>query len=64
MTIAEIPASSSLRALSILLEGGFSGMASKNIPLVQWQYGWFVVGAAIIVVDVMVYVMFKRRHWL
>lgn len=39
-------------------------MASKNIPLVQWQYGWFVVGAAIIVVDVMVYVMFKRRHWL
>jgi magnesium transporter len=43
---------------------GLYGMNFKNLPLVQWQYGWLVVGGAIVIIDVIVYVMFKRRRWL
>ncbi len=39
-------------------------MNFKNIPLVQWEWGWLVIGCAIVVIDVVIYVMFKRRRWL
>lgn len=58
-----ISAFAALLALPTLIAGLY-GMNFKNIPLVQWQYGWIVVGCAIIVVDVVIYLMFKRRHWL
>ena len=58
-----ISAFAALLALPTLIAGLY-GMNFKNIPLVQWQYGWLVVGGAIVVVDVVIYVMFKRRHWL
>lgn len=58
-----ISAFAALLALPTLIAGVY-GMNFKNIPLVQWQYGWLVVGAAIVVIDVVIYVMFKRRHWL
>lgn len=58
-----ISAFAALLALPTLIAGLY-GMNFKNIPLVQWQYGWLVIGAAIIVVDVVIYLMFKRRHWL
>ena len=52
-----------LLALPTLIAGLY-GMNFKNIPLVQWQYGWMVIGVAIVVVDVIIYTMFKRRGWL
>ena len=39
-------------------------MNFKNIPLVQWQYGWVAIGVAMVIVDIVIYVMFKRRNWL
>jgi len=58
-----ISAFAALLALPTLIAGVY-GMNFKNIPLVQWQYGWVAIGAAIVVVDVVIYLMFKRRHWL
>ena len=46
------------------LIAGLYGMNFKNIPLVQWEYGWLAIGIAIVAIDVVIYVMFKRRRWL
>jgi magnesium transporter len=58
-----ISAFAALLALPTLIAGLY-GMNFKNLPLVQWQYGWIVIGGVIVVVDVVIYLMFKRRHWL
>ena len=52
-----------LLALPTLIAGLY-GMNFKNIPLVQWEYGWMVIGAVLVVVDVIIYTMFKKRGWL
>lgn len=39
-------------------------MNFKNLPLVQWEFGWLVIAGAMVLVDVIIYVMFKRRGWL
>ncbi|MFE6965015.1 CorA family divalent cation transporter [Agromyces sp. NPDC057679] len=44
--------------------GGIYGMNFKNLPLVQWEFGWLAVGAAMIVLDLIAYAMFRRRGWL
>jgi magnesium transporter len=58
-----ISAFAALLALPTLIAGIY-GMNFKNIPLVQWQYGWVAIGVAIVVVDLIIYIMFKRRGWL
>ncbi|WP_159602144.1 CorA family divalent cation transporter [Agromyces humi] len=60
-----ISAFAALLALPTLIAGLY-GMNFKNLPFVQWQFGWLAVAAAIVVVvvDVVIYLMFKRRHWL
>ena len=58
-----ISAFAALLALPTLIAGIY-GMNFKNIPLVQWEWGWLVIGLVIVVIDVVIYVMFKRRHWL
>ena len=58
-----ISAFAALLALPTLIAGLY-GMNFKNIPLVQWQYGWVAIAAVIIAVDITIYIMFKRRHWL
>ena len=57
---------SSFAALLALptLFAGLYGMNFKNLPLVQGQYGWIIVSCAMVVVDLVIYAMFKRRHWL
>jgi magnesium transporter len=52
-----------LLALPTLIAGLY-GMNFQNIPLVQWEYGWMAIGAVLVVVDVIIYTMFKRRGWL
>jgi magnesium transporter len=58
-----ISAFAALLALPTLIAGLY-GMNFKNIPLVQWQFGWIVIAAAMVSVDVIIYIMFKRRGWL
>lgn len=58
-----ISAFAALLALPTLIAGLY-GMNFKNIPLVQWEFGWLVIGVVIVVVDLVIYRMFKRRHWL
>lgn len=44
--------------------GGLYGMNFKNLPLLRWEYGWVAVGVSIIVLDVVAYIVFRRRGWL
>jgi magnesium transporter len=58
-----ISAFAALLALPTLIAGLY-GMNFKNLPLVQWQFGWLVIAAAMVTVDIIIYVLFKRRGWL
>ena len=58
-----ISAFAAFLALPTLIAGLY-GMNYKNIPLVQWEFGWLVIGIVIVVVDLVIYRLFKRRHWL
>jgi magnesium transporter len=43
---------------------GLYGMNFKNLPGVKWAFGWETLAAVIIVLDVLMFINFKRRHWL
>lgn len=58
-----ISAFAALLAIPTLIAGVY-GMNFKNIPLVQWQFGWLVIGIAMVALDLVVYAMFRRRGWL
>lgn len=58
-----ISAFAALLALPTLIAGVY-GMNFDNLPPFEWEYGWVVVALAMVVVDLVVYRMFKRRHWL
>ncbi|WP_350348307.1 CorA family divalent cation transporter [Agromyces sp. G08B096] len=57
-----ISAFAALLAIPTLIAGVY-GMNFKNLPLVQWQWGWLVVTALIVAIDLAVYWRFKHRHW-
>lgn len=58
-----ISAFAALLAIPTVIAGIY-GMNFKNIPLVQWDGGWIVIGVALVVADVLAYAMFRRRGWL
>jgi magnesium transporter len=58
-----ISAFAALLALPTLIAGLY-GMNFDNIPFVQWQFGWVLIAAVIVTVDIIIYIMFKRRRWL
>ncbi|RXZ71764.1 CorA family divalent cation transporter [Agromyces albus] len=43
---------------------GLWGMNFKDLPLVRAELGWIGVGVAIVIIDTIVFLMFKRRRWL
>jgi magnesium transporter len=43
---------------------GLAGMNFKNLPGVTWVYGWETLVGVILVIDVAMYINFKRRDWL
>jgi magnesium transporter len=58
-----ISAFAALLALPTLIAGIY-GMNFQNLPLVEWRYGWVAIGVVIVIVDLVIYAMFKRRGWL
>lgn len=58
-----ISAFAAMLAIPTLIAGVY-GMNFKNIPLVQWEFGWVVIAALIVVLDVLAYLAFRRRGWL
>jgi len=43
---------------------GLYGMNFKNLPGVDWSFGWVVTLAAIVLLDIWTFIAFKRRKWL
>lgn len=58
-----ISAFAALLAIPTVIAGIY-GMNFKNLPPFQWEWGWLVVGIAMLVIDIVVYAMFRRRGWL
>ena len=58
-----ISAFAALLAIPTVIAGIY-GMNFKNLPLVQWEFGWVAIAAAIVVLDALAYFMFRRRGWL
>jgi magnesium transporter len=58
-----ISAFAALVAVPTLITGLY-GTNFDNLPLVDWPYGWLIILGAIVIVDLILYGMFKRRGWL
>jgi magnesium transporter len=58
-----ISAFAALLAIPTVIAGLY-GMNFKNLPLIDWEFGWVVVGAAVLAIDLVVYFAFRRRGWL
>ncbi|MFE7843598.1 CorA family divalent cation transporter [Microbacterium sp. NPDC057407] len=43
---------------------GLYGTNFDDVPLMQWQYGWAAIIGAIIAIDAVLWVLFKKRGWL
>jgi magnesium transporter len=59
----KISAIAALLSVPAVLAGLF-GMNFKNLPGVSWTFGWEALTAAIIVIDVVMFISFRRRRWL
>jgi magnesium transporter len=46
------------------LLAGIYGMNFDNMPELRWQYGYFVVLGAMLVIMIALYLGFKRNRWL
>lgn len=58
-----ISAYAALLAIPTVIAGVY-GMNFKNMPLLDVGLGWLIVTGIMIVIDVSVYVLFRRRGWL
>ena len=59
----KISAFAALLAIPAVVAGLY-GMNFKNLPGVNWAFGWLVVVGAIVVLDGCAAIVFKRRHWI
>jgi magnesium transporter len=59
----KISAFAALLSVPTVLAGLF-GMNFKNLPGVSWTYGWETLLAVVVVLDILMFINFKRRHWL
>jgi magnesium transporter len=58
-----ISAYAALLAIPTVIAGVY-GMNFKNLPLLHSELGWLIAIGIMIVLDVAVYVLFRRRGWL
>jgi magnesium transporter len=40
------------------------GMNFKNMPELQWEYGYFMVLGAVVVIALSMLEYFRRKHWI
>ncbi|MDQ0615439.1 magnesium transporter [Microbacterium sp. W4I4] len=58
-----ISACAALLAIPTVIAGIY-GMNFKNMPLLGWGLGWLIMIGIMMVIDVSVYLLFRRRGWL
>lgn len=58
-----ISAFAAMLAIPTLIAGVY-GMNFKHLPPFSWDLGWIIVIAAMVVLDVLAYIAFRRRGWL
>lgn len=58
-----ISAYAALLAIPTVIAGIY-GMNFKDLPLLKLELGWLIVVSAMIVLDVLAYVIFRHRGWL
>jgi magnesium transporter len=46
------------------LVGTVYGMNFEHMPELKWQYGYPMAVLAMLVLGVVLYLLFRRRHWL
>ncbi|HEU0206440.1 MAG TPA: CorA family divalent cation transporter [Pseudolysinimonas sp.] len=59
----KISALAALLAISTVTAGLY-GMNFKNLPGVDWSFGWGVTLGSIVLLDIWAFIVFKRRKWL
>jgi magnesium transporter len=47
----------------LMMVGTWYGMNFKNLPEVDWKYGYFAAGAVTLVSTLATYWYFKKKHW-
>lgn len=58
-----ISAYAALLAIPTVIAGIY-GMNFKNLPGLDWEFGWVAVAASMVVIDAATYLLFRRRGWL
>ncbi len=58
-----ISAFAALLAIPTVIAGVY-GMNFKTLPPFQWEFGWIIVGAGMLVLDLAAVIAFRRRGWL
>ncbi|MGM7697137.1 CorA family divalent cation transporter [Microbacterium sp. A84] len=58
-----ISAFAALLAIPTVLAGLY-GMNFKNLPLIDWEYGWVAVAVVVVATDLLAYMLFRHRGWL
>ncbi|MFF1875805.1 CorA family divalent cation transporter, partial [Kitasatospora herbaricolor] len=42
---------------------GICGMNFKDLPATNWPYGWVLIVALIVALELWAYIALKKRHW-
>ncbi|QAY73616.1 hypothetical protein ET445_09955 [Agromyces protaetiae] len=58
-----ISAFAALLAIPTVIAGVY-GMNFKNLPMLHWEFGWIGVVVVMLALDLVAYLMFRRRGWL
>lgn len=58
-----ISAYAALLAIPTVIAGVY-GMNFKNLPMLEWEFGWLAVGVGMLALDTITYMLFRHRGWL
>ena len=57
-----VSAAAAMLAIPAVIAGLY-GMNFKNLPGISWSFGWVACAGAIVLIEGIVYVLFRRRKW-
>jgi magnesium transporter len=43
---------------------GIYGMNFKNMPELEWQWGYFIVLVLMVIITAIMFICFKKRKWI